>query len=146
MTTDPRVILDGREPPTHVVLVVDDDHAITEAVVSILEEEPDISAVGADSGEEALRLATESPPDLVLLDLMMPGMDGFALGEELRARPSTANVPLVAMTALAATLRPDQRTRLAGWQAMIAKPFSVDHLIQTVRRCLDDKGVASTAG
>src|SRR3970040_1515538 len=80
------------------VLIVEDEPDIRELVVHHLKREGyQVSA--AASGEEALRQVQAAPPDLVLLDLMMPAMDGLEVCRRLRHDPATASLPIVMLTA-----------------------------------------------
>ena len=104
------------------ILVVDDIPANLETLRELLDT-PDYRLVEAADGPTALRLAAASPPDLVLLDIMMPGMDGFEVCRRLRADAKLAEVPVIMLTAL-----DDQASRLAGLEAgaddFVSKPFN----------------------
>src|SRR5690606_13185218 len=80
------------------ILVVD-DQATNLRVVSALLSRHGYEVITADSGEEALAIATEQVPDLMLLDMIMPGMDGFALLERIKQRPELLRLPVVFLTA-----------------------------------------------
>lgn len=89
----------------------------------------------AENGEDGVSIARQERPDLVLLDIQMPGMDGFAVLRALRAEPVTRELPVVALTALA--MRGDQEKILvAGFNGYLAKPFCLEELIRTVQRFL----------
>ncbi|WP_299052931.1 response regulator [uncultured Nocardioides sp.] len=89
-------------PETPRVLVVDDDDDIRFLITIALETTAGWEVVVATGGAEAVALAAERQPDAILLDLMMPGMDGLATTEALRAQPSTAQIPVILLTAKAA--------------------------------------------
>ncbi len=112
-----------------VVLVVDDE-AITREVVTAMLELEDVEVHAASSGEDALALARDVRPDLVLLDVMMPGIDGFEVCRRLRAE--TANAPRVVML----TAKADEESRAiaaeAGADAYLVKPFSAIDLFRVV--------------
>ncbi|MCL4393493.1 MAG: response regulator, partial [Chloroflexi bacterium] len=80
------------------ILVVDDDQLIRRLVVKSLE--ADFAILEADSGTAGLSLARNQPPDLILLDLMMPGMDGYAVCQAFRQSSATASIPILMLTAL----------------------------------------------
>src|SRR4029078_11107354 len=85
------------------------------------------SVTAAAAGEAALRSASEHRPDVILMDLRMPGLDGWQATRRLKADPNTANVPVVAVTARA--LRPEiESARDAGCDAVVAKPFDISAL------------------
>jgi putative two-component system response regulator len=87
------------------------------------------------SGLEALRHANAEPPDLILLDVMMPGMDGFEVCRELRASERTRTIPILMLTALDEV---SDRTRafLVGADDYLGKPFDRGELLARVRRIL----------
>lgn len=111
------------------VLIVDDDLDTVQLVGMALEEEG--HRVRAAAGAGALRLAREERPDVILLDLMMPGMDGAEVSRRLRADPRTARAPIVLLSAhndalaVAATLPVDD---------VLSKPFTIVELAATVAR------------
>jgi CheY-like chemotaxis protein len=89
----------------------------------------------ARTGEEGLRLARLEPPALILMDLRMPGLDGYATLRALRADPRTARIRIVALTAQAMT--GDRETALAaGFDDYISKPIDTQTFSQTVARVL----------
>ena len=107
------------------VLVVEDDDATRELLVRLLEKEGH-RVTEARDGREALAAAERSAPRLVLLDLMMPEMDGFEFIEALRGRPALASIPVVVLTAR--TLTEEDRRRLNG---------SVERIVQKGAQPLD---------
>ena len=116
------------------VLVVDDDPDILQFVQVNLE----LEGYGTDkatNGRIALDTAKDSPPDLVLLDVMMPEMDGLTVLRRLRSAPATANVPVILLTAKA--LAEDRVRGLnLGADDYITKPFDVEELMARVRSVL----------
>jgi CheY-like chemotaxis protein len=94
--------------------------------------EPTFAMMSCAGGDEALAMAPDWAPDLILCDVMMDGMDGLALLKHLRADIRTAKIPIVFMTARA---QPDEIARLKslGAVAVIAKPFDPKMLAETVR-------------
>ena len=117
-----------------VILIVDDNDAGREALADVLEPEGHV-VVTAASGPEALALAAAHYPDLILLDVMMPGMDGFEVCRRLRASEGLAEAPVVMVTAL-----DDRASRLTGIEAgaddFISKPFDRLELRARVRTIL----------
>lgn len=104
------------------VLVVDDDDAIREVVQASLEMVAGWTVAAASSGAEALALATADPPDAIILDVMMPLMDGPTTFAELQADDRTRHVPVVLLTA---KVQPAERRRWEGLgvAGVLAKPF-----------------------
>jgi two-component system, cell cycle response regulator DivK len=117
------------------VLIVEDNEKNMKLFRDILQ------AVGytpleASSGEEALVLAAEEGPALVLMDIQLPGLDGAEALQRLRADERTAGVPVLALTAQA--MQGDrERFLAAGFDGYLSKPVDVDELIETVRRFCD---------
>jgi CheY-like chemotaxis protein len=110
------------------VLVVDDDTSILDTVSAILTGEG-YTVVGATSGEEALDAIARERPGMILLDMRMPGMDGWAVARALRERG--VQVPIVVMTAAESAQRWADEVGAAGY---LAKPFGLDDLLDVVAR------------
>jgi CheY-like chemotaxis protein len=108
------------------VLVVDDDPDILEAICDILEVE-DYRVAKARNGLEALEQIDVERPDAILLDLMMPVMDGVTFAQALRERPA-GDVPIVVISADGNP----QRAASVGARAYLAKPFDIDTLLAHV--------------
>lgn len=108
------------------VLVAEDDADIRELMTAVLRAGGYEVAVARD-GEEAFRLACASPPDAAVLDVAMPGIDGYELTRRLRAQPSTEAIPIVLVSAKAAE-RDAERGAAAGSTAYVTKPFSPQEL------------------
>ncbi len=123
VTTEPDPATIG----VHRILVVDDDLVLRELVTLNLEAEG-FSVRTASDGDQALELARELQPDLILLDVMMPGRDGLSALGELRQDPRTAEIPVALLTARAT----DEQV-WEGWDAgadfYILKPFDIDELL-----------------
>ncbi|MGV8840646.1 MAG: response regulator [Bauldia sp.] len=95
--------------------------------------------VEAQDGGEGLALARSDPPDLVLLDIQLPVMDGYEVARRMRTEANLAAVPIVAVTSFA--LAGDEgRARAAGCDAYVSKPFSPRELLALVRRLLPPDG------
>lgn len=118
------------------VLIADDTKVTRHLVKSILVK--DFKVVLAENGPEALALAREDPPDLVVLDVVMPGMDGYAVCRGLRADPRTAGVPVVFLTALAGKTDETQALE-AGAIDFITKPINPDVVYARVRNHVEMK-------
>lgn len=116
------------------LLVVDDESDITGLLKLILQTEG-YEVVPALSGDEALRLAETESPDLVLLDLMMPGKSGLETCRYLKNQPRTRNIPVIIFSALGRDV--DKKlTAEAGASAHLMKPFNNAGLLAEVKRCL----------
>ena len=123
----------GTAPARATVLIVDDiaDHLrLYEMALSDRYE-----VLRASNGFDALKIAGASRPDVVLLDVMMPGLDGWAVCERLKSQPATAQTPVILMTASAA---PDvaARAKQVGAVAVLRKPYVVEHLSRAIETAL----------
>jgi CheY-like chemotaxis protein len=117
------------------VLVVDDEADIRRIAQLALTRIGGLEVVEARSGAEALAAARTAAPDVVLLDVMMPGMDGPETLQALRADPATASIPIVFLTAKA--LETEQRRLLAlGAAGVLVKPFDPLKLAAELRAVL----------
>jgi CheY-like chemotaxis protein len=113
------------------VLVVDDDAASRRMLRTMIEKE-DCEIVEAADGEAALKLVAQSPPGMILLDLMMPQMDGFEFAERLHANPQWRSIPVAVMTAK--DLTNDDRQRLNGFVSkVIQKGAGTGELLSALR-------------
>jgi len=114
------------------ILVVEDDRDIREAVVEVLEEEGyGVSTAG--DGAQALRVLDESEqqPDLILLDLMMPNMNGFEFRQHQLANAKHALIPVAVLTADGQALRKAEELHVNG---LVQKPVKIQPLLDTVER------------
>ena len=121
-------------PSSERILLVDDNTDMRLYVQRLLGAHWTVEAVA--SGEAALRAARERPPHLILSDVMMPGMDGFALLRQLRADPETAAVPVILLSARAGEEASIEGLR-AGADDYLVKPFSARELVSRVRARLE---------
>ncbi|MFN0103922.1 MAG: response regulator [Bryobacteraceae bacterium] len=108
------------------ILIADDKESSRELVRTVLEHAGCMVEEAAD-GEEALAMITANPPNLVVLDLHMPGLDGFAVMDTLQRDARYASLPVVALTASA--MQGDRERALsAGFIDYLTKPISLEHL------------------
>jgi CheY-like chemotaxis protein len=116
------------------VLVVEDNPLNLELMVALLEHES-CEVLAAESADEALALARRSPPDLILIDVQLPGMTGYEATRHLKAEPATATIPVVALTAN--VMRGEEaRATEVGCEAYLTKPLEAQVLRGTLRRFL----------
>ena len=111
------------------ILVVEDERAVADLIEQILVGEGYTVAVARD-GAEGLMLARDWNPDLVLMDVMLPAVDGGTVIRRLKAEEATANIPIVAMSA-GRNLR-SHSGDLTGADAALSKPFDIDALLAQV--------------
>ena len=116
--------------PAPLVLVVEDSDAIR-AAFTILLEESGYAVAAAANGAEALRLAEERSPDLVLLDLGLPDMPGLDVARRLKTVPATSSVPIVALTGRDEASDRDA-LMAAGCAAYLVKPVDTHRLIESL--------------
>ena len=120
------------------ILVCDDEANIRNIMDFSLEAEGFL-VVGADDGDGALQAAITEEPDLVILDVMMPGADGLSVCRALKESPRTRHIPVLMLTARSS--RADRQAGLdAGADAYITKPFSPQRLVDKVNELLGVKG------
>lgn len=112
------------------VLVIDDEPTIRELIADALRE-AGYEIRSAGNGAEGLEILHHWVPDAIVLDLMMPRLDGIGFGELLHLNPKLAHVPIVLVTAAYGVHEAGERV---GAQAVITKPFELDELVETVRR------------
>lgn len=122
------------------VLVVEDDPEINELIGAYVEL-AGYRARRVGRGDDALREAGSHPPSLVVLDVMLPDLDGFEICRRLRSQPPTADVPIIMLTAL------DQeemrgRARQCGATEYLTKPFDPDRLMDAIRQRAHANGAA----
>jgi DNA-binding response OmpR family regulator len=117
------------------ILVVDDDDAIRQMVETLLAEEG-YSVESAANGEEAMRVVRQKPFDLVVLDIMMPVMDGWEVASRMLCEDKTRDIPIIFLTALSS-----YTDQLKGWRMgcfdYITKPFDIGLFMMRVRAALD---------
>ncbi|HXT37870.1 MAG TPA: response regulator [Chloroflexota bacterium] len=120
------------------VILVVEDNPVNMRLVRLILRTQGYTVCEATTGSEALHLLHRERPHLILLDMQLPGMDGFTLAAKLKADPRTAAIPLVAVTALA--MKGDgERVLASGCDAYLPKPIDDKELIEVIERCLNPK-------
>ena len=120
------------------VLLVDDDTNIRMVAVMGLEDELDWEIQEACSGQEAIQLASTQKPDLILLDMMMPGMDGISTFGKLRELDTVKDTPIIFMTAKVQQ-EEIESYKILGARGVIIKPFDPITLAQEIQDILAQK-------
>ena len=115
------------------VLVVEDFDAAREVVMRILSREG-YNVIGAADGLEAWDTVHTSTPDLVLLDLMMPGMDGMTLLTKLRGEPGFEDLPVIMLSALSDEARMRKAKELGAQDYLVKSRFTYDDLVRRVEQ------------
>lgn len=124
-----------REVP--LILVVDDDQEIRKMVMMHLEQ-LQCDSIEAEDGEKGLAMILDRQPDLVLLDVMMPGLNGWEVAKYLRERPEYDHIGLIMVTAIGETVN-EMTSPLYGADDHINKPFQLAELSFKIRRTLSSK-------
>ena len=116
------------------VLVVDDTEANIHLMRFILKENG-FEVIEARSGTEGVKLAVQEKPDLVLMDIQLPDIDGLEVTKRIRASEADGNIPIIALTSYA---MPGDRERIlaAGCTGYISKPIDVKTFIKEIEKCL----------
>ncbi|GBE18184.1 MAG TPA: response regulator [Euryarchaeota archaeon] len=114
------------------ILVVDDETDIRFVIGKMLEREG-YGTIEADSGEQALEVLKDEEPDLILLDVMMPGLDGYETCMQIKSQEATKNIPIVMLTAKTAESDKIKALEECGAQWHISKPIDRKKFIETVK-------------
>jgi two-component system, cell cycle response regulator DivK len=116
-------------------ILVIEDNPVNMRLVRLILRTQGYTVCEAATGQEALNLLETEMPGLILLDMQLPGMDGFTLAARLKGDPRTDAIPLVAVTALA--MKGDaERVLAAGCDAYLPKPIDAQELIEVIEKCL----------
>ena len=118
------------------ILIVEDDEAMAD-VLSIRLDRQGFMTTVAESGQSALKLVRAEKPDLILLDLRLPDMDGFELCQELVDDEETCEIPVIILSGLE---RPDiiRRSRAAGCHYFVHKPYDPNALLTLIQQAMDE--------
>jgi CheY-like chemotaxis protein len=123
------------------ILVIEDNPANMMLAVAVLER-AGFRSVQASSAEEARRIIATVKPDVILMDIQLPGQDGLSLTRELKTNPTTAHIPIIALTAHA--MKGDELQALAaGCDAYVAKPIDTYKFATFVRQFLPRRAEAA---
>jgi len=124
------------EKKQYTILAVDDESDVLLIVKTALQAEG-YRVLTSPDGPDALKTASDENPDLVLLDVMMPGMDGFEVLEKLREQEATCKIPVIMLTGLSERER--KRSAIErGTKYYIVKPFDFQDLVSKVRLAIED--------
>lgn len=117
------------------IICIDDEPGIIELVSLVLKSE-DIQVVGARNGSDGLSLMRENPPDAVLLDIMMPDMDGWEVYKQIRADETLKNLPVIILTARTSSFEEVIARERVGVNDYLTKPFMPDELRSSLAKIL----------
>ena len=116
------------------ILIVE-DYRDSRSVVELILRDADHEVYTASDGEKGVQLATNHRPDVILMDLAMPNLDGWEATRQLKANPSTRDIPVIAFTAQVDHDSLD-RAVLAGCSAVVEKSFEIDTLLGQIDACI----------
>ena len=121
----------------NLILIVEDNDKNLKLVRDVLQVKG-YATIEAGTAEDGIALARERKPDLILMDIQLPGMNGIEAIGVLRADPATAAIPVVAVTA---SVMPQDRNKIteAGFNAYVGKPINLKEFLDTVRNMLESR-------
>jgi CheY-like chemotaxis protein len=118
------------------ILVIDDEASVTRSIKLNLENVGDYEVRTENQALQALKAVREFKPDLILLDVMMPDMDGGAVAARLREVPAFKDVPIIFLTAIVSKEETKGHEAVIGGMSFLAKPMDLSELIQSVEKHL----------
>jgi two-component system cell cycle response regulator DivK len=120
------------------VLIIEDNEKNMKLARDVLQAKG-YKTLEAVTGEDGVRLARENVPDLVLMDIQLPGINGIDAFKQLRADAKTSRIPVIALTA---SVTPTDRSAInaAGFDAFVSKPINLKEFVDTVKRLVDGAG------
>lgn len=121
------------DQPPSTLLIIDDSATNLTMLSSLLQDQYKVKV--AINGEKGLRLAKASPPNLILLDIMMPVMDGFEVCIQLKNNPGTAHIPIIFLSGKN-EIRDEEKCRQLGAAGYIVKPIDPDKLLLSIQQQL----------
>jgi len=114
------------------VLIIDDEEGFCRALKKVLEMKTNFHVLTATQGDEGIRLAKTQKPDILLLDVMMPGLAGPQVAEALSEDPDTSTIPIIFVTAIIKDEEIKKSDGMVGGRSFMAKPVIVDELIKKI--------------
>ena len=117
------------------ILIVEDNEKNMKLARDVLQAKG-YATLEATTGEEGVQLAIEKKPDLVLMDIQLPGIDGIEALRQVRADPACAAIPIVAFTA--SVMQSDRsQIQAAGFDGFLSKPINLKEFLETIKRLLE---------
>ncbi len=132
---DQEIIFNHHKNMAKKILVVEDEATLQKALVEVLEQSG-YEALSAMDGERGLQLAKEENPDLILLDIILPKMDGFEVLKALKEDPKAANIPVIILTNLGDVSSVQQALELGANSYLVKADFHLNDVIEKVERTL----------
>jgi DNA-binding response OmpR family regulator len=124
----------GNKPPLRILCIEDEQEMID--LISLILSRRGFEVIGAHGGQNGLDMVRRDLPDLVLLDLMMPDLDGWEVYQQMKAHEETRNIPVIVVTAKAQSIDKVLGLHIAKVDDYIAKPFSPQDLLASVETVL----------
>lgn len=124
------------------ILYIEDDPDMIALVQAILHRQG-YDVKGASSGPQALEMIKTEIPELILLDLMMPGMDGWDIYHQIKAQDSTKNIPIIVVTARAQAIDRVLGLHIAKVDDYVCKPFRPQELLDSITKVLNQQAIQS---
>ena len=121
------------------IICVEDEPGVIDLIRLILDRRGDCEVMGAVTGTEGLELIRQQRPDMVLLDLMLPGMGGWAVYQRMKADETTRNIPVIVVTAKAEGIDEVLAKYIAKVDDYVKKPFSPQELLDSIEHVLNPK-------
>ncbi len=129
--------MDDHQTPKHILCIEDEPEMID--LIRLILGRRGFQVSGATGGQAGLQAVRAEHPDLVLLDLMMPDMDGWEVYQQMKADENTRNIPVIVVTAKAQSIDKVLGLHIAKVDDYIAKPFSPQELLSSVEKTLAEK-------
>ncbi len=129
--------MDNHQPQKHILCIEDEPEMID--LIRLILGRRGFHVSGATGGQAGLEAVRSERPDLVLLDLMMPDMDGWEVYQQMKADESTRHIPVIVVTAKAQSIDKVLGLHIAKVDDYIAKPFSPQELLNSVEKTLSQK-------
>jgi len=124
--------------PSKKILVADDEKDIVFLIKTFLEEK-NYQVLEAFDGKQTLKEAREEKPDLILLDIMMPEMNGITVNRQLKTEPQTKNIPIIVITGRGETRKTFRKKTEAKIDVYLEKPFTLELLLRKINEVLGEK-------
>lgn len=119
------------------ILIVEDDTILRDLISQKLRKENNYEVAEAIDGEEGLKKAKEKKPDIILLDLILPGMDGFGVLEQIKQDPETAKIPVVILSNLGQKEEIEKGMKLGATDFLIKAHFTLSEIVKKVKAILE---------
>lgn len=121
----------------HTIIYIEDDQGMID-LLSMFLNSREYKITGVTSGKKGLDLVQQNPPDLILLDLMIPDMDGWEIYQNLKSVETTKNIPVIIITAKAQAIDRVLGLTIAKVDDYICKPFRPQDLLESIKKILDN--------